>query len=141
MSNTHSLKPNSHVSCGTSRPFSVSQLSCPQQARPVMEPIGGHSSPAGQTYPSRSPQAAQSSTLTTAAAQQTPLRHFNQVDLARRWRMSARTLERWRYQRKGPAFLKIGGRIAYRTADVEAFEVARRRDGGLGLETPRSRNR
>jgi hypothetical protein len=51
-------------------------------------------------------------------------RHLNQHDLAARWRMSVRTLERWRSQRQGPPFLRLGGRIAYRLEDIEAFEAA-----------------
>jgi len=51
------------------------------------------------------------------------VRHLDQRDLAVRWRISPRTLERWRWQRKGPRFLKIGGRVVYRLEDVEAFEV------------------
>jgi hypothetical protein len=55
--------------------------------------------------------------------------HLNQIDLARRWRISERTLERWRWLRQGPAYLKIGGRVAYRLEDVEAFEATRLRAG------------
>ena len=50
--------------------------------------------------------------------------HVDQKDLAQRWRMSPRTLEQWRWQGRGPRFLKIGGRVVYRLADIEAFEVA-----------------
>ena len=50
---------------------------------------------------------------------------LNQKELARRWGISHRTLERWRYCGQGPAFLKLGGRILYRLADVEAFEQSR----------------
>lgn len=50
------------------------------------------------------------------------LRHLNQVQLARRWSLSPRTLERWRWLRQGPPYLKIGGRVVYRVEDVEAFE-------------------
>jgi hypothetical protein len=50
------------------------------------------------------------------------VRHLNQVDLADRWRMSPRTLERWRWVGRGPRFLKVGGRCLYRVKDVEAFE-------------------
>ena len=50
--------------------------------------------------------------------------HVDQKDLARRWRMSPRTLEQWRWQGRGPRFLKIGGRVVYRLADIEAFEAA-----------------
>ena len=49
-----------------------------------------------------------------------PVRHLTQDDLAQRWRISARTLERWRWLQEGPQFLKIGGRVVYRLADVEA---------------------
>ncbi len=52
-----------------------------------------------------------------------PVRHLNQVDLARRWNLSPRTLERWRWLKQGPPFLKLGGRICYRVDDVEAFEA------------------
>ena len=55
-------------------------------------------------------------------------RHLNQVQLARRWSLSERTLERWRWKRQGPPFMKIGGRVAYALADIEAFEAAQRRD-------------
>lgn len=53
------------------------------------------------------------------------VRHLNQVDLARRWNVSPRTLERWRWLREGPQYLKIGGRVIYRLDDIEAYEAAR----------------
>jgi hypothetical protein len=53
--------------------------------------------------------------------------HLTQTDLARRWRISPRTLERWRYLRFGPNYVKVGGRIVYLLADVEAYEKAHRR--------------
>ena len=57
----------------------------------------------------------------------TPVRHFNQHDLARRWRVSPRTLERWRWLKQGPAYLKVGNHVVYRIEDVEAYEFAQRR--------------
>ena len=51
--------------------------------------------------------------------------HLNQVQLARRWSLSPRTLERWRFHNTGPSYLKVGGRVLYRLIDVEAFEVGR----------------
>lgn len=51
------------------------------------------------------------------------MQHLTQIEVARRWRMSARTLERWRWLGEGPRFLKIGGRVIYRLADIEAFEA------------------
>jgi hypothetical protein len=53
-----------------------------------------------------------------------PVRHLNQIDLSRRWSISPRTLERWRWLHQGPQYLKIGGRVVYRLEDVEAFEAA-----------------
>jgi hypothetical protein len=55
------------------------------------------------------------------------LRHFNQVQLARRWSLSPRTLERWRWLRQGPEYLKVGGRVVYRAEDIETFEAAQKR--------------
>ncbi len=53
------------------------------------------------------------------------VRHLSQHDVAERWRMSVRTLERWRSLRQGPPFLKLGGRVVYRIEDIEAFEAKR----------------
>ncbi len=50
---------------------------------------------------------------------------MDQVELASRWRMSPRTLEQWRWRGIGPRYLKIGGRVIYPLAEVEAFEAAR----------------
>ena len=36
-------------------------------------------------------------------------------------RLRPRTLTRWRFERRGPAFVRLGGAIRYRTADLEAF--------------------
>ena len=56
------------------------------------------------------------------------VRHLTQKDLARRWCLSPRTLERWRWSGQGPVYLKLGGRVAYRLEDIEAFETAQTRD-------------
>lgn len=53
--------------------------------------------------------------------------HITQCELARRWSISPRTLERWRWIGKGPRFLKIGGRVIYRLDEVEAFELRQTR--------------
>lgn len=49
--------------------------------------------------------------------------HLNQIELAARWKISHRTLERWRWLGEGPRYLKIGGRVVYRVEDVEAWEA------------------
>ncbi|MGE4278699.1 MAG: helix-turn-helix transcriptional regulator [Magnetospirillum sp.] len=53
------------------------------------------------------------------------VKHLNQIELSRRWSLSPRTLERWRWLGQGPRYLKIGGRVVYRLEDVEAFEAER----------------
>jgi hypothetical protein len=58
----------------------------------------------------------------TSCSSGAEIRHLNQYQLARRWGISERTLERWRWLRRGVNFVKIGGHVAYRLADVEAYE-------------------
>ena len=52
-----------------------------------------------------------------------PVKHLRQAEVAQRWSVSHRTLERWRWTGAGPRFLKIGGRVVYRVEEVEAFEA------------------
>ena len=49
--------------------------------------------------------------------------HLNQTDLATRWNMSRKTLEKWRWRNMGPRYLKLGSRVRYSIADIEAFEA------------------
>jgi len=51
------------------------------------------------------------------------VKHLNQAELADRWGVSQRTLERWRAIGWGPCFLKMGGRVVYRLEDIEAYEI------------------
>ena len=51
------------------------------------------------------------------------VKHLNQVELSRRWSISPRTLERWRWLGQGPQYLKIGGRVVYCLRDIEAYEA------------------
>ena len=50
------------------------------------------------------------------------VRHFNQKQLARRWGISHRTLERWRGHGEGPDWFKVGSRVLYRIEDVVQYE-------------------
>ena len=50
------------------------------------------------------------------------IKHLNQVELSRRWSLSPRTLERWRWLNQGPRYIKVGGRVIYRIEDIEAYE-------------------
>ncbi|MFC4669440.1 helix-turn-helix transcriptional regulator [Seohaeicola nanhaiensis] len=49
-------------------------------------------------------------------------RHLTPAELAARWRVSPRTLERWRVNGTGPCWLKLCGRVVYREEDVDTFE-------------------
>lgn len=46
-------------------------------------------------------------------------------ELAERWRgvVTLATLDNWRSQNRGPRFVKIGGRVLYPVAEVEAYEL------------------
>lgn len=56
-----------------------------------------------------------------------------QSELASRWRISPRTLERWRVTGEGPRFCKIGGRVTYREEDVTAYEAEQLRQITTGI--------
>jgi len=49
---------------------------------------------------------------------------LTQKQLAQRWALSERTLERWRITAAGPTYIKLGYLVRYRMADIEAFEQA-----------------
>lgn len=60
-----------------------------------------------------------------------PLQHLDQTALARRWRISPRSLERWRWLGQGPPYLKVVGKVLYRISDIEAYEQAQLRQVGV----------
>jgi hypothetical protein len=43
-------------------------------------------------------------------------------ELAKRWRRSPRTLQRWRENGTGPVYVRLGGRVLYRLQDVVMHE-------------------
>ncbi len=49
---------------------------------------------------------------------------LTQKQVAQRWALSERTLERWRCTGEGPVYVKLGCSVRYRIADIEAFEQA-----------------
>lgn len=65
--------------------------------------------------------------ISEAEAPSEMVTHLTEGELARRWRLSPRTLERWRRARTGPAWLRLNGRVRYRLPDVIAFEQAQLR--------------
>ena len=60
-------------------------------------------------------------------------RHLSQIELAARWNLSPRTLERWRFTGEGPQFVKLGGRVVYRLEDVEGYEGEQTRQATPGF--------
>lgn len=49
--------------------------------------------------------------------------YLHQEELARRWKVSPRTLERWRYEGRRPPWYRVHGRVLYRVSDIEEFEA------------------
>jgi len=43
-------------------------------------------------------------------------------DLAKRWNLEPNTLGQWRWNGRGPRYLKINRSILYRLEDIEEFE-------------------
>lgn len=60
--------------------------------------------------------------------------YLTEQDLATRWGISERTLQKWRVRGAGPVFRKIGFSVRYDSRDVEAYEdeQARRSTSDLG---------
>lgn len=60
-------------------------------------------------------------------AEERPSAFLTQRELAERWKVSGRTLERWRAEPYGPSWITIGGSIRYPMRDVLAWEAGHRR--------------
>jgi hypothetical protein len=56
--------------------------------------------------------------------------HLLEQELAQRWRVSVRTLQRWRHAGSGPRFLRLGRRVTYPLVEIERFEAAHACIGG-----------
>jgi len=57
-------------------------------------------------------------------------------EVAERWQMSARTLERWRVKGTGPGWVMLGRRVRYTSEAIVAYEITQRR--GYANEPERS---
>ena len=49
--------------------------------------------------------------------------HLTPSELASRWGLNVGTLANMRCGGLGPRYLKLGGRVAYRLIDIEAYEA------------------
>lgn len=65
--------------------------------------------------------------------------YLSQQQLADRWQISPKTLERWRWLGRVLPYTKIGGRVLYNIRDVEQFEAERRQDVVPGIPGPSER--
>lgn len=54
-------------------------------------------------------------------------KHLTPEDLSDRWKVPLATLSQWRWNGKGPHYLKLGRHIVYLLQDVELFEEQKRR--------------
>lgn len=61
-------------------------------------------------------------------SEKTPI-YLRQHELAQRWRISPRTVEKWRQSGVGPRYLRVGGRVLYPASEIEAYEAAQLRGG------------
>lgn len=48
--------------------------------------------------------------------------HFDQMQPAKRWGLSPKTLEWWRVIGTGPKFIRLPGKVIYGLCNIEAYE-------------------
>lgn len=53
--------------------------------------------------------------------------NLTENELAERWGVSPKTLQRWRTDGRGPSYLKLSKRVAYSIEDILAFESSQKR--------------
>ncbi len=51
---------------------------------------------------------------------------FTETELAQRWNVSAKTLQRWRYEGIGPPYIKLSKAVRYPVDEIVAYEQANR---------------
>lgn len=67
--------------------------------------------------------------------------YLTQAEVARRYKVSERTIERWRLTGDGPPFVRVGlRRVLYRLADCETW-LAERTHADRDAESARQRKR
>lgn len=47
---------------------------------------------------------------------------IDENELSQRWGLSVKTLRRWRQEKLGPIFCKMGARVTYLISEIEAYE-------------------
>jgi predicted DNA-binding transcriptional regulator AlpA len=67
----------------------------------------------------------------------TQQRLLNEHEVADSCSISVLTLRKWRSQKRGPQYVKIGALVRYRPDDVDAWIVAQKSPGDLPQEVAR----
>ena len=47
--------------------------------------------------------------------------YYSPTELSELWGVSQNTLRKWRWEGKGPQFVKLGARVAYRAVDIDSY--------------------
>lgn len=53
--------------------------------------------------------------------------NLTEIELAERWGISPKTLQRWRSERRGPSYIKLSKRVTYPIEDILAFESSQKK--------------
>lgn len=61
---------------------------------------------------------------------------FTETELAQRWAISIKTLQRWRSENRGPRYIKLSKVVRYRLADILDYEQAQRQGEPVRDELP-----
>lgn len=62
-----------------------------------------------------------------------PRTYVSEEEAAQYLGLSRVTLRRWRWIHQGPAWVRLGGTIRYRLADLDEYAMSRRFDPAKGL--------
>ena len=60
---------------------------------------------------------------------------FTETELAQRWNISIKTLQRWRSESRGPRYYKLSKAVRYALEDVVAYEDAQRQGMTIGADS------
>lgn len=61
---------------------------------------------------------------------------YTETELAQRWAISPKTLQRWRCENRGPRYIKLSKAVRYRLADILDYEQAQRQGEPVRAELP-----
>lgn len=59
---------------------------------------------------------------------------FTETELARRWNVSIKTLQRWRSEERGPPYIKLSKAVRYPVDEIVTYEQLNRQ--GMSNEVP-----